>query len=163
MFDIGFSELFVIGVVALLVLGPERLPRVARTAGHLLGRLQRYVSDVKADISREMQLEELRKLQAQVEQQVRDVERQASEAVSTANKEVDGLSDQMKAAMAEQEKYAAIEQQAAVQDLSAASPDVPQEVVAASARPQPESAQLSLDIPLPEATPATPAAPADKT
>lgn len=163
MFDIGFSELFVIGVVALLVLGPERLPRVARTAGHLLGRLQRYVSDVKADISREMQLEELRKLQAQVEQQVRDVERQASEAVSTANKEVDGLSDQMKAAMAEQEKYAAIEQQAAVQDLSAASPDVPQEAVAASARPQPESAQLSLDIPLPEATPATPAAPADKT
>ncbi|WP_018230209.1 Sec-independent protein translocase protein TatB [Methyloversatilis universalis] len=163
MFDIGFSELFVIGVVALLVLGPERLPRVARTAGHLLGRLQRYVSDVKADISREMQLEELRKLQAQVEQQVRDVERQASEAVSTANKEVDGLSDQMKAAMAEQEKYAAIEQQAAEQDLSAASPDVPQEVVAASARPQPESAQLSLDIPLPEATPATPAAPADKT
>lgn len=163
MFDIGFSELFVIGVVALLVLGPERLPRVARTAGHLLGRLQRYVSDVKADISREMQLEELRKLQAQVEQQVRDVERQASEAVSTANKEVDGLSDQMKAAMAEQEKYAAIEQQAAEQDLSAASPDVPQEAVAASARPQPESAQLSLDIPLPEATPATPAAPADKT
>lgn len=163
MFDIGFSELFVIGVVALLVLGPERLPRVARTAGHLLGRLQRYVSDVKADISREMQLEELRKLQAQVEQQVRDVERQASEAVSTANKEVDGLSDQMKAAMAEQEKYAAIEQQAAVQDLSAASPDAPQEAVAASARPQPESAQLSLDIPLPEVTPATPAAPADKT
>ena len=89
MFDIGFSELFVIGVVALLVLGPERLPRVARTAGHLLGRLQRYVSDVKADISREMQLEELRKLQAQVEQQVRDVERQANEAVSTANREVD--------------------------------------------------------------------------
>lgn len=163
MFDIGFSELFVIGVVALLVLGPERLPRVARTAGHLLGRLQRYVSDVKADISREMQLEELRKLQAQVEQQVRDVERQASEAVSTANREVDGLSDQMKAAMAEQEKYAAIEQQAAGQDADHAPPEAPQGVTAAPARPQPESAQLSLDIPLPEATPATPATPADKT
>lgn len=161
MFDIGFSELFVIGVVALLVLGPERLPRVARTAGHLLGRLQRYVSDVKADISREMQLEELRKLQAQVEQQVRDVERQANEAVSTANREVDGLSDQMKAAMAEQEKYAAIEQQAAGQDDAHAPTEAPQ--AAAAARPQPESAQLSLDIPLPEATPATPATPADKT
>lgn len=163
MFDIGFSELFVIGVVALLVLGPERLPRVARTAGHLLGRLQRYVSDVKADISREMQLEELRKLQAQVEQQVRDVERQANEAVSTANREVDGLSDQMKAAMAEQEKYAAIEQQAAGQDAAHATPEAQQDTAAVPARPQPESAQLSLDIPLPEATPATPATPADKT
>ena len=63
MFDIGFSELMVIGIVALLVLGPERLPKVARTTGHLLGRLQRYVSDVKSDINREMQLDELKKLQ----------------------------------------------------------------------------------------------------
>jgi sec-independent protein translocase protein TatB len=84
MFDIGFSELLIIGIVALLVLGPERLPRVARTAGHLLGRLQRYVSDVKSDISREMQLDELRKLQAQVEQQVRDVERQVDETASAS-------------------------------------------------------------------------------
>ena len=60
MFDIGFSELVLIGLVALIVIGPERLPRVARTAGHLLGRLQRYVSDVKADINREIQLEELK-------------------------------------------------------------------------------------------------------
>ena len=52
MFDIGFSELVIIGAVALIVLGPERLPRVARTAGHLLGRLQRYVAQVKSDISR---------------------------------------------------------------------------------------------------------------
>jgi sec-independent protein translocase protein TatB len=62
MFDIGFSELVVIGLVALVVLGPERLPRVARTLGHLAGRLQRYVSDVKADISREMEIEDLKKL-----------------------------------------------------------------------------------------------------
>ena len=59
MFDIGFSELMVIAVVALVVLGPERLPKVARTAGHLFGRLQRYVNDVKADINREIELEEL--------------------------------------------------------------------------------------------------------
>lgn len=58
MFDLGFSELIVIAVVTLIVVGPERLPKVARTAGHLLGRLQRYVSDVKSDIQREMQLEE---------------------------------------------------------------------------------------------------------
>lgn len=68
MFDIGFSELIVIGIVALLVLGPERLPKVARTTGHLLGRLQRYVSDVKSDINREMQLDELKKLQEEARQ-----------------------------------------------------------------------------------------------
>jgi sec-independent protein translocase protein TatB len=61
MFDIGFTELIVIGVVALIVIGPERLPKVARTAGHLYGRMQRYVSSVKSDISREMQTDELRK------------------------------------------------------------------------------------------------------
>jgi sec-independent protein translocase protein TatB len=61
MFDIGFSELVVIGVVLLVVVGPERLPRVARTAGILLGRLQRYVNGVKADIRREMQFEELQR------------------------------------------------------------------------------------------------------
>jgi len=62
MFDLGFSELLVIALVALVVIGPERLPRVARTVGHLLGRLQRYVADVKADINREVELDELRKM-----------------------------------------------------------------------------------------------------
>ncbi len=74
MFDVGFSELMVIAVVALVVIGPERLPKVARTAGLLLGRLQRYVSDVKADINREMQLDELKKLQQQVADQVTSLE-----------------------------------------------------------------------------------------
>jgi sec-independent protein translocase protein TatB len=68
MFDIGFSELLVIGIVALIVIGPERLPRVARTLGHLAGRLQRYVSDVKTDISREMELEDLRKMRDSMQQ-----------------------------------------------------------------------------------------------
>jgi sec-independent protein translocase protein TatB len=67
MFDIGFSEILVIAVVALIVIGPEKLPKTARTLGHLFGRLQRYVSDVKADINRELELEELRKLQQQVQ------------------------------------------------------------------------------------------------
>lgn len=74
MFDIAFSELIVIALVALVVIGPERLPRVARTAGHLLGRLQRYVSDVKADINREIQIEELKKMQQQVEESARSLE-----------------------------------------------------------------------------------------
>jgi sec-independent protein translocase protein TatB len=74
MFDIGFSEIVVIAVVALIVIGPEKLPKTARTLGHLFGRLQRYVSDVKADINREMELDELRKLQTQVQSAAREVE-----------------------------------------------------------------------------------------
>ena len=74
MFDIGFSELLVIGVVALIVIGPEKLPKVARTLGHLLGRAQRYVNDVKSDINREIQLEELKKLQAEVTESARSLE-----------------------------------------------------------------------------------------
>jgi sec-independent protein translocase protein TatB len=68
LFDIGFSELMVIGVVALVVIGPERLPKVARTAGHLFGRMQRYVSEVKADINREVDASELRDLKNTVHQ-----------------------------------------------------------------------------------------------
>jgi sec-independent protein translocase protein TatB len=79
MLDVGFSELMVIGVVALVVIGPERLPKVARTMGHMVGRLQRYVSSVKADISREMNLEELRKMQADIEESVRKAEQTARE------------------------------------------------------------------------------------
>lgn len=68
MFDIGFTELMVIALVALIVIGPERLPRVARTLGHLAGRLQRYVADVKADINREVELDELRKMRDSMQQ-----------------------------------------------------------------------------------------------
>lgn len=74
MFDIGFSELMVIGIVALIVIGPERLPKVARTLGHLLGRAQRYVNDVKSDINREIQLDELKKLQTEVTDSARALE-----------------------------------------------------------------------------------------
>lgn len=83
MFDVGFTELMVIALVGLIVIGPERLPKVARTVGHLLGRLQRYVGDVKSDISREMQLEDLKKLQAQVQEQARDLERQVNDQMKT--------------------------------------------------------------------------------
>ena len=83
MFDIGFSELMVIGIVALVVLGPERLPKVARTAGHLFGRLQRYVTQVKSDISREMELAELGKMKSEFESAARtfqsEVESKATE------------------------------------------------------------------------------------
>ena len=79
MFDIGFSELVVIGVVALVVLGPERLPKVARTAGHLFGRLQRYVATVKADLNREMELSELSKVKQEVQEAARAFEQSAQQ------------------------------------------------------------------------------------
>jgi sec-independent protein translocase protein TatB len=82
MFDIGFSEIVVIGVVALVVIGPERLPKTARTLGHLFGRLQRYVNDVKADINREMELEELRNLREQVKSAATDLQQTVSSAAS---------------------------------------------------------------------------------
>lgn len=74
MFDIGFSELIVIAVVALVVIGPERLPKVARTIGHLLGKAQRYVNDVKTEINREMEIDELRRLQAEMQEAARKLE-----------------------------------------------------------------------------------------
>jgi len=89
MFDIGFSELMVIGVVALLVIGPEKLPKVARTLGHLLGRAQRYVNDVKSDINREMQLDELKKLQAQVTDSARELENSVRKEYETARSAVE--------------------------------------------------------------------------
>ena len=97
MFDIGFSELIVIGIVALVVVGPERLPKVARTAGLFLGRLQRYVADVKADIGREMQLEELKKLRAEVQESARDLERSLTDEVRSIERGVGEAVDSLKA------------------------------------------------------------------
>jgi len=85
MFDIGLSEIVVIGVVALIVIGPERLPKTARMLGHLFGRLQRYVNEVKADISREMELDELRRLKGDVESAARDIEQSVATAQADLN------------------------------------------------------------------------------
>ncbi len=74
MLDIGFTKLFIIGGLALIVIGPERLPRVARTLGHLIGRLQRYVADVKADINREIEIEELKNMRESVQQTATSIE-----------------------------------------------------------------------------------------
>lgn len=88
MFDIGFSELVVIGLVALIVIGPERLPRLARTLGHLAGRLQRYVADVKADINREVELEELRKMKDTVQQAATGFENSVQSELNTTENEL---------------------------------------------------------------------------
>src|SRR5258705_10208141 len=94
MFDIGFSEMMVIALVALIVIGPERLPRVARTLGILAGRLQRYVADVKADINREIELEELRKMRDSMQKAASDVQtsvdQELNKTADDLNKAVEG-------------------------------------------------------------------------
>lgn len=74
MIDLGIEKMLVIGAVALIVIGPEKLPRVARTVGTLLGKAQRYVADVKAEVNRSIELEELKKMKDTVETAARDVE-----------------------------------------------------------------------------------------
>ena len=93
MFDIGFSELMVIGVVALVVIGPERLPRVARTAGHLFGRLQRYVTQVKSDISREMELAELGKMKSEFESAARSFQSEVEGKAAETERELRDAAD----------------------------------------------------------------------
>src|ERR1035437_1222513 len=73
MIDLGISKLAMIGAVALIVIGPEKLPRVARTVGMLIGKAQRYVSDVKAEVNRSMELDELKRMKETVESAAKDV------------------------------------------------------------------------------------------
>jgi sec-independent protein translocase protein TatB len=89
MFDFSFSELALIGAVALVVLGPERLPKVARTVGEWAGKAQRYVSQVKADINREMEVAELKKLQEQARDVARSIETSVQEGVSGLKSDLD--------------------------------------------------------------------------
>ena len=100
MFDIGFSEMLVIGLVALVVIGPERLPRVARTLGHLAGRLQRYVADVKADINREVELDELRKMKDSVQQAASGIESSVQSEINSVQSELKSAENDLNAAAA---------------------------------------------------------------
>jgi len=95
MFDVGFSELMLIAVVALVVIGPERLPAVARTVGHLFGRLQRYVNDVKADISREIELDELKKFKNQFEEAAQSVESSMRADMAGAEATLNSIADEV--------------------------------------------------------------------
>lgn len=81
MLDLGLTKMALIGVVALVVLGPERLPRVARTAGALFGRAQRYINDVKAEVTREIELDELRRMKSEFEAAAHNVENTIHENV----------------------------------------------------------------------------------
>ena len=87
MIDIGLSKMALIGAVALIVIGPEKLPRVARTVGTLLGKAQRYVSDVKAEVNRSMELDELKKMKDSVENAARDVHNSIQTSASEFEKD----------------------------------------------------------------------------
>jgi sec-independent protein translocase protein TatB len=127
MFDIGFSELMLVGVVALVVIGPERLPKVARTMGHLFGRMQRYVSQVKTDINREMELAELGKVKSEFESAARSFQGDIESSAAQAEREI-------------REVQSDIDRQ-----LAAEPPD--------AAEPAPASPQLELGIGEPPAAP----------
>jgi sec-independent protein translocase protein TatB len=91
MFGIDFSELMVIMVIALVVIGPERLPKVARTLGMLWGRAQRYINGVKADLARDMAIDELRQMQQKIQQEAdaaAQAMRQTSQAMDQRMREV---------------------------------------------------------------------------
>lgn len=128
MFDVGFSEMLVIGIVALVVIGPERLPRVARTLGVLFGRMQRYVAQVKSDINREMEMADLGKVKSEFESAARsfktDIEAQAAETER-----------EIRAAQASIES-----------ELQGAAASVPGEAAATPPEPATPSPQLELGI-----------------
>ena len=142
MFDIGFSELLVIGVVALVVIGPEKLPRLARTLGHLAGKLQRYVSDVKADINREIELEDLKKMRDSMQQAATDFQGNFTSEVNKTEAELKKVTE----------------------DFSKTTDEISQSLNAGQSgeavSPPPQEAFESSS---PSATPATPELPADTT
>ena len=138
MFDIGFSEILVIAVVALVVIGPERLPKTARTLGHLFGRLQRYVHEVKRDIQRELELEELRKLQQNVQSAAKEIE----ESMASATRDVQQNVRDVEAALS------------ATADSAASSAQPP-------AGPSPAAPAAAVTSVPPAATPASTPAPAE--
>jgi len=136
MFDVGIWELAVIGVIALVVLGPERLPQVARTAGHLFGRLQRYVAQVKADINREMETAELSKVKSEFESAARSFKQDVESSAAETDREL-------------REVESSIDRQLRAGETDAAGP------AAAAAGPVAQSPQLELGIeepPQPAAT-----------
>ena len=90
MFDISFSELLVIAVIALLVIGPEKLPKVARTIGALMGRMQRYVGQVKEEVNRELRFEELQKLQQEIKHSVETAQINIQQQVAIAENSLSG-------------------------------------------------------------------------
>jgi len=155
MFDIGFSELMLIGVVALVVIGPERLPRVARTLGVLFGRMQRYVTQVKADIGREMEMGDLGKVKSEFEDAARSFKSEIESNAAAAER------DFREAQAALDSGLTQAAQGVAASTAPGASAATAAEGHAAATQGEPEmppSPQLELGIEEPAQPPARPAA-----
>jgi len=101
MFDVSFGELLIIAVVALIVIGPEKLPKVARTLGLLAGRMQRYVSTLKGDIERELKTDEFRKLQQEVQQGISAIEAGVANKLQQAENTANAVSTELKTSVNE--------------------------------------------------------------
>jgi sec-independent protein translocase protein TatB len=136
MFDIGISEIMVIAVVALVVLGPEKLPKTARTLGHLFGRLQRYVGEVKADINRELAMEDLKKLQAEVNSAASDFQASMTSAAKDVEDNVRAVETSLNAAAAGDGSPIAQGPAAPVMERGAAPSPAPQAMPSESRAPE---------------------------
>ncbi|MPZ45052.1 MAG: Sec-independent protein translocase subunit TatB [Betaproteobacteria bacterium] len=157
MFDISLFEMVVIGVVALIVIGPERLPGVARTAGHLFGRMQRYVNDVKSDIQREIELDELKKLRESVQDSAREIEQSMSRELDQVDQEMRELKELVEPSTQRQSEDARSEDMqpaaAALLHTPASKPDA-----APDTAPERDIAPKPDTTPNPDTAPETPAA-----
>ena len=98
MIDFGFDKIALIGAVALIVIGPEKLPRVARTVGHFIGKAQRYVADVKAEVNRSIELEDLKKMKGEFEDAARNVEQTVHNEIHQTKSDFDRAWDDSAAA-----------------------------------------------------------------
>lgn len=138
MFDVSFTELMLIGVVALIVIGPERLPKVARTVGHLLGRAQRYVTDVKTDIQREIDLDEMNKLKKQMDDAANSLQASMRETSASIQNPLEEARKSLKEASASVEGL--VEQ--ARKDVGSGSSPAAKDTPAALAEPVPQAAVI---------------------
>ncbi|CAB3883184.1 MAG: tatB [Achromobacter mucicolens] len=152
MFDVSLTELMVIGVVALIVIGPERLPKVARTVGHLLGRAQRYVNDVKSDIQREIELDELRKFKTEMEDAAQGVQQSLNETGASLQEPVQQFRAELDEVAREASGKAAPASPATATATQAPAADTPAEPARTIAPPS-QNHNLDLDLPAAEPQP----------
>ena len=134
MFDMGFTEMMLIGIVALIVIGPERLPGVARTAGKYFGRLKRFMTSVKADVEQELHADELRQILADQQRELDTLKDTISDAGKEIEKEASAVSE-AGASLAE-----SLDEPASAPDHSAASAAVDESAVEESPKPEQDAA-----------------------
>ena len=152
MFDVSFSELMLIGVIALIVIGPERLPKVARTVGHLVGRAQRYVNEVKSDIQKEMDLKEIGDIKNQMEDAARSVQSSMTSSMDELKTAVNQPTQAIKDSLDEARQ--ALDPLSPVQDAeTSADADTPAEAAPDPVPPVAETAAAAASTPTPEPAP----------